>query len=275
MQFERNAVVEPRLGGPVRSFPLWQIVSGKLVYVLRLRIKENWPCRVRPMVESALGLLYRRTNFQLVPQFLVGVQFYEVVRRRKYLTQYFVVTHHHLVAVRFCQFFKAVQAFEGLHEMSVQQQSPCPNRWFGKRSPGIRSPDVSNYHAVACQRVQVRRERCLRIVSPKIIRSHRIDYKKKNIGPFPARRNKRVNKFQIKTRSCASHLRVFPQNPAKLSARLASASVSEQAVRQIERHVARRVVLHRALNVVIRRAQRLGPENIRSREPPVRKQTQN
>src|SRR5580704_6013539 len=66
MQFERDAVIEARLSRPVRRFPLWQIVSRKLVHVLWLRIKKNRARRVSAMIKSALGLLHRGAKLQLV-----------------------------------------------------------------------------------------------------------------------------------------------------------------------------------------------------------------
>src|SRR5580698_991251 len=187
-----NPVTETRTQTPVVAIHHGQIVTGKLVDVLGLRIKEYRPFLRQSAVEQPLGLTYGGTDLQLVPKLLVGIEFHQVVIRGQQLPQNLIVANRHLVAVRRGQFFQAVNPAERLQIMRMQQHGAGPDRRLRKRGAGILRVDIVDYHTIGRESIEVGREINLRVVGPDVVLPQRINYKNKNVRPPTVRRNQPI-----------------------------------------------------------------------------------
>src|SRR5580698_555054 len=195
VDFISNPVAEPRPDPPVVTIHHGQIVAGKLMDILGLRIKEDRLLFAHTVVHQGLTLADGGTDFQLVPELLVGIELNQIVVRRQQLTQNLVVADHHLVPVDRSHLFQAVHAGKRLKIMRVQQHGPGPNGGFGERGASILRIDVVDYHAVFREGIEMGIEVYLGVVNPDIVLPKGVDHEDENVWTETVIRRKPIHKL--------------------------------------------------------------------------------
>src|SRR5690349_11057504 len=78
VQFKSDPVIEPRAGMPVSSVHTGHVVTGKLVDIHGLGIKQYGPAFVLSGIQCSFELLNGGTGFETIPERFVRIQLHHI-----------------------------------------------------------------------------------------------------------------------------------------------------------------------------------------------------